>query len=162
MLLNVHKNRSWCIRPRRIKGFQQSLYLLVYRFMFTRPKVQFDSNNDYLINLNVRSILIQNFAMATPRLFLCLVLVLVATTTSGESHQLPEVEELPFPRIVILGATGVGKSSLANVFIGEDPNCNDCTFPVCTGTDSCTKDTTYAVRPWLGDGQVWRDHANSM
>jgi len=39
---------------------------------------------------------------------------------------------LPLPHIIIIGATGVGKSSLANVFIGEDPTCKSCTF---TGND---------------------------
>ena len=78
----------------------------------------------------------------------------LVTVTNGELLQDDPLEDLPFPHIVILGATGVGKSSLANVFIGEDPTCENCTFPVCSGADSCTKDTTYAVRPWLGQGQV--------
>ena len=59
---------------------------------------------------------------------------------------------LPTPRVVILGQTGTGKSTLANVLIGENPDCKSCTFPICNGMDSCTKDTKYAVGKWLGNG----------
>ena len=52
---------------------------------------------------------------------------------------------LPFPHLVILGGTGVGKSTLADVLLGEDPNCKNCTFPICGGGDSCTKDTKFAA-----------------
>ncbi len=54
-------------------------------------------------------------------------------------------ETLPAPHIVILGPTGAGKSSLANVLLGQEPECDNCTFPVCNGADSCTKETTYAA-----------------
>ena len=56
------------------------------------------------------------------------------------------------PHIVIIGPTGAGKSSLANVLIGVHPDCKNCTFDVCDGADSCTKETTYAVAPYIGEG----------
>ena len=46
----------------------------------------------------------------------------------------------------------MGKSTLANVFLGESPDCENCTFPICAGQDSCTKNTNYAAGNWLLDG----------
>ena len=70
--------------------------------------------------------------------------------------------ELPYPRIVILGNVGVGKSSLANVLVGRDRNYNGYGFKngcfEVLGLSSkvkppVTKITCTDKGPWLGNSK---------
>lgn len=83
----------------------------------------------------------------------CLISIFLVSTGNHIVANAGNNQELLKPHLIILGASGVGKSSISNVLLGEKPDCNNCTFPVCHGLDSCTKETSYAVGRWVGTGE---------
>ena len=84
----------------------------------------------------------------------CLSLLLVSLITGSP---LTSDHGYPSPRIVILGATGVGKSSLANILLGRDKNFNGTGFREgCFRvspkfTSGVTKATCADTGHWMGD-----------
>ena len=54
-------------------------------------------------------------------------------------------EDLPRPRVVIIGAPGVGKSTIANFLLGCAGDCLTEKFKTCYGGASCTKEASYGI-----------------
>ena len=75
-----------------------------------------------------------------------LVLFTILPSYIGFCLDVRDDDSLPSPHLIILGQTGVGKSTLANVLLGCDLEASqDCLFEICHGGDSCTKETAYGV-----------------
>ena len=54
-------------------------------------------------------------------------------------------KDLPRPRVVIIGATGVGKSTISNFLLGCAEDCLTEKFKTCYGGYSCTKEASYGI-----------------
>jgi len=69
-------------------------------------------------------------------------------------------DDLPDPRIIILGSTGAGKSSLGNVLLGrahdfvEESNGGTKCFVEVSGAEPATKDTCAQKGSWNGDDET--------
>ena len=64
------------------------------------------------------------------------------------------ITEYSGPNIAIIGKLQSGKSTLANLLTTGQVSysCKNCDFPVCSGMNLCTKETSYTSGNWLGTG----------
>ena len=74
-------------------------------------------------------------------LILLQILAILSTEASNDHANV----DLPKPRLVIIGATGVGKSTIANFLMGCDTDCTTEMFKTCFSGNSCTKEASYGV-----------------
>ena len=73
-----------------------------------------------------------------------LILIQITAILSSEVIDHADVD-LPKPRLVIIGATGVGKSTISNFLLGCAEDCLTEKFETCYGGASCTKEASYGV-----------------
>ena len=73
-----------------------------------------------------------------------LILIKVLVIWSSEAVNVG-TEDLPRPRVVIIGAPGVGKSTIANFLLGCAEDCLTERFKTCYGGASCTKEASYGI-----------------
>ena len=74
--------------------------------------------------------------------FIILLYISTLTIKIGKCHG---QVDLPEPKLVLLGQTGVGKSTIANTLLSCPLDSEDCPFQMCHGADLCTKKTSYGT-----------------
>ena len=74
-----------------------------------------------------------------------LILLQILAILSSEASKDHTEVDLPKPRLVVLGATGVGKSTISNFLLGCTEDCLTGKFKTCYGGSSCTKEVSYGV-----------------
>ena len=77
-------------------------------------------------------------------MLLILTLMQITTILFTEAIYHAEVD-LPKPRLVVFGATGVGKSTISNFLLGCTEDCLSEKFKSCYGGASCTKEASYGI-----------------